>query len=494
MPVRIPFDNTYARRLPDRFFARLDPAPVAAPRLVRVNAGLAEDLGIDPDELAGPEGVEVLAGNRVPEGAEPVALAYAGHQFGQFVPRLGDGRAILLGEVVGRDGLRRDLQLKGSGRTPFSRRGDGRAALGPVLREYVVSEAMAALGVPTTRSLAAVTTGEAVRRETALPGAVLARVASSHIRVGTFQYFAARGDAEAVRLLADYAVARHYPEAAGAENPYRALLDGVAARQAELVARWLLVGFVHGVMNTDNTSIAGETIDYGPCAFLDAYDPAAVFSSIDSFGRYAYGSQPRVAQWNLARLAECLLPLLGEDQERALAGAREALAAFAPRFEAAYLGGLRRKVGLSTEREGDAELAQDLLVLMAENGADFTLCFRRLCGAAEAGPEGDAAVRALFADPAAYDAWAGRWRERLSDDPAPPSARAAAMRAANPAVIPRNHLVEAALTAAVERENFGPFEGLLDALSRPYEDRPGIERYAAPPEPEERVLQTFCGT
>jgi len=330
MPVRVRFDNTYAR-LPERFFARLDPAPVAAPRLVRVNAGLAERLGLDPEGLASPEGVEVLAGNRVPDGAEPVALAYAGHQFGQFVPRLGDGRAILLGEVVGRDGVRRDLQLKGSGRTPFSRRGDGRAALGPVLREYIVSEAMAALGVPTTRSLAAVATGEPVFRETALPGAVLARVTASHIRVGTFQFFAARGDAEAVRLLADYAIARHYPEAAAAENAYRALLDAVVARQAELVARWLLVGFVHGVMNTDNASVAGETIDYGPCAFLDAYDPAAVFSSIDSFGRYAYGSQPRVAQWNLARLAECLLPLLGEDQERALAGAQGALSAFAPR-------------------------------------------------------------------------------------------------------------------------------------------------------------------
>ncbi len=493
MPVRIPFYNT-SGRLPARFFARLDPTPVAAPRLVRVNAGLAELLGIDPAELASPEGVEILSGNRVPEGAEPVALAYAGHQFGQFVPQLGDGRAILLGEAVGRDGLRRDIQLKGSGPTPFSRRGDGRAALGPVLREYIVSEAMAALGIPTTRSLAAVSTGEPVQRETALPGAVLTRVASSHIRVGTFQYFAARGDAEAVRLLADHAIARHYPEAAGAENPHRALLDEVVARQAELVARWLLVGFVHGVMNTDNTSIAGETIDYGPCAFLDAYDPATVFSSIDHFGRYAYGNQPRIAQWNLARLAETLLPLLGEDEEAALASAREALAAFGPCFEAAYFGGLRRKIGLSTEREGDAELAQDLLARMAENNADFTLTFRHLCGAAGAGPEGDAAVRALFADASAYDAWAGRWRERLAEEPKAPSARAAAMRAANPAIIPRNHQVEAALNAAVERRDFGPFEGMLEAVSRPYEDRPGLERYAAPPEPEERVLQTFCGT
>src|SRR3712207_4211432 len=342
MTVHFPFDNTYAR-LPDRFFARVAPTPVAAPKLIRLNRELALQLRLDPDRLASPEGVELLCGRRVPDAAEPIAMAYAGHQFGQFVPQLGDGRAILLGEVVDRDGIRRDIQLKGSGQTPFSRRGDGRAALGPVLREYIVSEAMAALGVPTTRSLAAVTTGQPVYRETALPGAVLTRVAASHIRVGTFQYFAARGDAEAVRLLADHAIARHYPEAAGAEDRYRALLDGVVARQADLVARWLLVGFVHGVMNTDNAAVSGETIDYGPCAFLDAYDPAAVFSSIDRFGRYAYGNQPRIAQWNLARLAETLLPLLGEGQERALASAREALAAFAPRFEAAYLGGLDRK-------------------------------------------------------------------------------------------------------------------------------------------------------
>jgi serine/tyrosine/threonine adenylyltransferase len=492
MPLRLAFDNTYAR-LPERLYARLAPTAVAAPRLVRLNAALAEDLGLDPTELASPEGVDILAGNRVPGGAEPIALAYAGHQFGQFVPQLGDGRAILLGEVVGRDGVRRDIQLKGSGQTPFSRRGDGRAALGPVLREYIVSEAMAALDVPTTRTLAAVMTGEPVYRETALPGAVLTRVAASHIRVGTFQYFAARGDGEAVRLLADYTIRRHYPEAAEAGQPYRALLDAVVVRQAELVARWLLIGFIHGVMNTDNTSVAGETIDYGPCAFMDAYDPATVFSSIDSFGRYAYGNQPRIAQWNLARLAETLLPLLAEEQEAALEAARDALTAFAPRFEAAYLGGLRRKIGLGTEREEDAPLVQDLLTRMAANGADFTLTFRRLCDAA-AGPEGDVGVRALFADPAAYDAWAAGWRRRLAEEPSDAAARSAAMRAVNPAFIPRNHLVEAALDAAVGRQDFGPFEDLLEVLSRPYEDRPGLERYTAPPAPEERVLQTFCGT
>src|SRR5208337_2454068 len=329
MPLRIEFDNSYAR-LPHRFYARLGPTPVAAPRLVRLNTALAEQLGIDPDELAGPDGVAVLAGNKVPLGAEPIALAYAGHQFGHYVPQLGDGRACLLGEVVGRDGVRRDIQLKGSGPTPFSRAGDGRAALGPVLREYLISEAMAALGVPTTRTLAAVTTGEAVWRDEKLPGAVLTRVAASHIRVGTFQYFAAQGDADAVRLLADHAIARHYPDAARAENPYRSFLDGVIAAQADLIARWLLIGFIHGVMNTDNCSIAGETIDYGPCAFMDAYDPATVFSSIDRGGRYAYGNQPRIAQWNLARLAETLLPFLGADENAAIAAAKDALGAFGP--------------------------------------------------------------------------------------------------------------------------------------------------------------------
>ena len=489
--VRIPFDNSYAR-LPDRFYARVNPTPVAAPRLIRVNAPLAEQLGIDPAELASPEGVQVLAGNRVPDGAEPVAMAYAGHQFGGFSPQLGDGRAILLGEVVDRDGVRRDIQLKGPGPTPFSRRGDGRAALGPVLREYLVSEAMAALGVPTTRALAAVTTGQAVMREEPLPGAVLARVAASHIRVGTFQFFAAQGDADALRVLADHVIARHYPEAAAAAQPYRAMLDGVIGRQADLVAQWLLLGFVHGVMNTDNTSVSGETIDYGPCAFMDAYDPATVYSSIDHAGRYAYGNQPRIMHWNLTRLAEAMLPLLGADDGAALASAKEALSAFGPRFEAAYLGGLRRKAGLSTEREGDAALLQDLLVRMAANGADFTLTFRGLCAAAS-GPEGDAAVRALFQDGSAYDEWAARWRDRLAADPAAPDARAAAMRSANPAVIPRNHLVEGVIEAAVQRGDLGPFEDLLEALGRPYEDRSN-DRFAARPEPAGRPYQTFCGT
>jgi serine/tyrosine/threonine adenylyltransferase len=493
--VRFGFENSYAR-LPEHFYARLDPTPVAAPRLVKLNVELALTLGLDPEALASPRGVEILAGNRVAEGAEPLAQAYAGHQFGHFVPQLGDGRTNLLGEVMGRDGVRYDIQLKGSGPTPFSRGGDGRAALGPVLREYIVSEAMAALGVPTTRALAAVTTGERVLRETVLPGAVLTRIAASHLRVGTFQYFAARGDTEATRRLADYAIARHYPEAAQAKQPYRALLDGVIARQAQLVAQWLLIGFIHGVMNTDNTSISGETIDYGPCAFMEAYDPVKVYSSIDHYGRYAYGNQPHAMLWNLTRLAEALLPVLEQvegDGEAALASAKEALAAFAPQFEAAHGAGLRRKLGLFTERESDAALGQDLLARMAANRADFTLTFRRLCDAA-AEPKGDEGVRVLFAEPGAYDSWAVGWRRRLDEEQVSGDARAAAMRMANPAFIPRNHVVEAALNAAIGRQDFQPFEELLDVVSRPYEDRPRLERYTTPARPEECVLRTFCGT
>src|ERR1700677_1928776 len=394
--VRFGFENTYAR-LPEHFYARLEPTPVAAPRLVKLNVELARNLGLDPDALASAQGVEILAGNRVADGAEPLAQAYAGHQFGHFVPQLGDGRTNLLGEVVGRDGVRYDIQLKGSGPTPFSRGGDGRAALGPVLREYILSEAMAALGVPTTRALAAVTTGERVLRETILPGAVLTRVAASHLRVGTFQYFAAQGDTDGIRRLADYAIARHYAEAAQREQPYRALLEGVISRQARLVAQWMPLGFIHGVMNTDNTSISGETIDYGPCAFMEAYDPVKVFSSIDHNGRYAYGNQARAMLWNLTRLAEALLPVMEQGEgnaEAALASAKESLAAFGPQFEAAYDARLRGKLWLFAEREGDSALVEDLLTRMAANQADFTLTFRRLCDAVT----GDDGVRTLFAD------------------------------------------------------------------------------------------------
>jgi len=490
--ISLPFDNSYAR-LPERFYVRLAPTPVAAPRLIKLNTALAAELGLDAKALASPQGVAVLAGNRIAPGSEPIALAYAGHQFGNFVPQLGDGRAVLLGEIVGRDGIRRDIQLKGSGPTPFSRRGDGRAALGPVLREYIISEAMAALGIPTTRSLAAVTTGEPVMRETALPGAVLTRVASSHIRVGTFQFFAARGDVEALRSLADHAIARHFPDVRGPDarregQPYRALFDRVIARQAELIARWMLVGFIHGVMNTDNCSIAGETIDYGPCAFMDAYNPETVFSSIDHGGRYAYGHQPRIAHWNLARFGETLLPLLADDSDAALAIANESLGAFQACYAEALIGGMRRKLGLFSEEEGDGALAQDLLNVMSDGEADFTLTFRRL------DPELDAGVLTLFKNPDAYDAWAVRWRERLAREPQDAAARRLAMRSANPAYIPRNHRVEAALAAAVEREDFAPFEELLKVLARPFEDRAEFASYAEPPPADQRVCQTFCGT
>jgi len=493
--VRFGFDNSYAR-LPERFYARVNPTPVAAPRLIKLNVQLAEALGLDPRQLASPEGVEILAGNRVASGSEPLAMAYAGHQFGYFVPQLGDGRANLLGEVIGRDGVRYDIQLKGSGRTPFSRAGDGRAAVGPVLREYIVSEAMHAMGVPTTRSLAAVSTGDRVLRETVLPGAVLTRVARSHLRVGSFQYFAARHDADGIRTLADYAIARHYPEAALAARRYRALLEGVVGRQARLVAQWMLLGFIHGVMNTDNTSISGETIDYGPCAFMEAYDPDTVFSSIDRNGRYAYGNQGGIALWNLMRLAEALLPLLEQEEgseQAAIDCAREVLGTFEPQFEGAYHAGLRRKLGLTSEHAGDLDLGKDLLARMAANRADFTLTFRRLCDAA-AGPEGDAGVRELFADGAAYDAWATEWRKRLQQESITPDERAEQMRRINPLFIPRNHLVEAALNAAMERQDYGPFEELLEIVLRPYDDRSGVERYAMPARPEERVCATFCGT
>ena len=492
-PASLPFDNSYIK-LPERFYARLAPTPVAAPRLVKLNRALAFQLGLDPEVLASPEGIEMLAGNRVAPGSEPIALAYAGHQFGNFVPQLGDGRAILLGEVIDRDGQRRDIQLKGSGRTPFSRGGDGRAAVGPVLREYIVSEAMAALNIPTTRSLAAVTTGEPIWRDGELPGAVLTRVASSHIRVGTFQFFAARGDTEALRLLADHVIARHYPEARDSDQPYRVLFERVIARQASLVAKWLLVGFIHGVMNTDNCSIAGETIDYGPCAFMDAYNPETVFSSIDQQGRYAYAHQPSIAHWNLARFGETLIPLLAEDGDKALTIANEVLPTFRGHYVGALIGGLRRKLGLFAEEEGDGALAQDLLNAMTDGRADFTLTFRRL-GDAAADPSFDAEVRGLFQEkPEAFDAWVARWRERLAREPQEGAGRRAAMHAANPIYIPRNHRVELALAAAADRGDYAPFEELVTVLARPFEERPGLEAYAEPPPEDQRVYRTFCGT
>ena len=484
-----PFDNSYAR-LPERFFERLPPTPVPSPALIRLNESLARDLGLDPEQLATPEGIEVLAGNRVPEGAEPLAMAYAGFQFGNWVPRLGDGRAILLGELIDRAGVRRDIQLKGAGPTPFSRNGDGRAGLGPVLREYIVSEAMARLGIPTTRSLAAVTTGGQILRETHLPSAVLTRVAQSHIRVGTFQFFASRGDVEATRLLADHVIARHYPEASEADRPYLALLGAVIARQAELVACWQLVGFIHGVMNTDNTSIAGETIDYGPCAFMDSYHPDTVYSSIDHAGRYAYSNQPSIAHWNVMGLAQALLPLVGDDEVTAVAQANEVLQTFPDRFDAFYRAGMQRKLGLAEEREGDAALADDLLARMADNGADFTLTFRGLCDALDDSTEAHERVSGLFGDPVAFDDWAARWRKRLASN----GRTRADMRSVNPAFIPRNHRIEEVIQAAVGEGDLEPFQRIVEVLGKPYEDQPGEERYAAPPRPDQIVHQTFCGT
>lgn len=491
----ISFQNTYIQ-LPEHFYARVNPRPVASPRLIKLNVELARFLAIDPDWLASDEGISMLAGNGAPARAELLATAYAGHQFGTFVSRLGDGRANLVGEVIASDGDRYDVQLKGSGPTPFSRGGDGRAAIGPVLREYVVSEAMAALGVPTTRALAAVTTGQPVFRETPLPGAVLARVARSHIRIGTFEYFGARRDTEGVRALADYAIARHYPELSGQTGRYRGLLDGVIARQAKLIGGWVLFGFIHGVMNTDNMSISGETIDYGPCAFMESYDPNAVFSSIDRQGRYSYRNQPAAALWNLTRLAEALFPLLEEEhgsEEAALSAARESLERFAPQFDAAQVAGWRRKLGLMTEKDNDLALAQDLLGRMAAGRADFTLTFRRLCDAA-ASPEADAGVGSLFADPAAYEGWAAAWRARLGEELVSSAERQNVMRRANPVYIPRNHLVENVIAAAVESQDFEPFEELLRAVTHPFDELPGMERYATPARQEEQVRWTFCGT
>ena len=492
MELRIPFDNSYAA-LPDRFFARIAPTAVDRPELIALNVDLARELGLDSEALAGPEGIAVLSGQAVALGSDPLAMAYAGHQFGQFVPQLGDGRAILLGEVVDRAGKRRDIQLKGSGPTPFSRRGDGRAALGPVLREFLVSEAMAGLGIPTTRALAAVTTGELVWRETELPGAVLTRVAASHIRVGTFQFFAARADTEGLRLLADYVIGRLYPDATGASNPYSALLESVVLGQASLIARWMLVGFIHGVMNTDNMSVACETIDYGPCAFMDAYDPAKVFSSIDQMGRYAYGNQPRMAQWNLARLAETLLPLLADDEDASVAEAERVLNLFAPRFSSELQAGFRRKIGLLEARDGDQALIQGLLDAMSAGGADFTLTFRSLAEATVDGSPGYQAARALFSDPSAFDQWATGWHARLAEESGRDAERLAMMASTNPAVIPRNHRIEAVIRSAVDGD-FAPFQAMRAALAYPFEESPEFAAYRLPPAPEERVLRTFCGT
>ncbi|MCD9197757.1 protein adenylyltransferase SelO [Aeromicrobium wangtongii] len=477
-PVTLPIGNQFASELPELAVPwQSDETP--DPRLLVLNEALASELGLDADALRSADGLGLLTGTTVPPGATPVAQGYAGHQFGGYAPRLGDGRALLIGELTDREGRLRDLHLKGSGRTPFSRGGDGLAAVGPMLREYVVSEAMHALGVPTTRALAVVATGRDVRRETVLPGAVLARVASSHLRVGSFQYVAASGDVELLRRLADHAIARHHPAAAGAEHPYRALFEAVVAAQADLVARWMLVGFVHGVMNTDNMTISGETIDYGPCAFIESFDPGAVFSSIDTGGRYAYGNQPAAAEWNLARFAEALLPLLADDQERAVELAVESLGMFRSRYAASYSAGFAAKLGLTG---ADAALGDELLGLFHASHVDWTGGFRALSSAAR----GDTApVRDLFIDLAGIDDWLARWRA-LDPDPA-------LMDRTNPVHIPRNHLVEEALDAATAGEP-DLVEQLVDVVRRPFEQRPGLERYAAPAPQDFGRYITYCGT
>ncbi|WP_331272050.1 protein adenylyltransferase SelO [Motilibacter aurantiacus] len=479
----VTLDNRFARELPELAVAwRAEGAP--DPRLLVLNEPLARDLGLDPAALAAPEGLRLLTGAAVPAGATPVAQGYAGHQFGGYSPRLGDGRALLLGELVDAAGRARDLHLKGSGRTPWARGGDGLAAVGPMLREYVVSEAMHALGIPTTRSLAVVATGRGVRRETVLPGAVLARVAASHLRVGSFQYAGASGDTELLRRLADHAIARHYPEAAQAENPHLALFDAVLAAQASLVASWMLVGFVHGVMNTDNMTISGETIDYGPCAFMEGFDVAAVYSSIDEGGRYAYGNQPLVAEWNLARLAEALLPLFSDDQERAVELAMSSLGAYRPLHAAAWLNGMRAKLGLPAGLDDAvaAPLVNDLLELLQAARADFTSFFRDLARAARGQAE---PVRGWFLDLAGIDSWLERWRALEPD--------ADAMDRVNPVYIPRNERVEEALAAATAGD-LAPLDQLLQVLARPYDERAGLERYAEPAAEGSGPYRRFCGT
>ncbi|SDD82812.1 Uncharacterized conserved protein YdiU, UPF0061 family [Paenibacillus sp. UNCCL117] len=477
-------DNSYAR-LPELFFTRQEPTRVRAPKLVLFNQSLALSLGLNVQALQGEEEAAVFAGNRVPEGAEPLAQAYAGHQFGHFT-MLGDGRALLLGEQLTPSGERMDIQLKGSGITPYSRRGDGRAALGPMLREYIISEAMHALGIPTTRSLAVSTTGEPIYRETEQPGAVLTRVAASHLRVGTFQYAASAGTTEELRALADYALQRHYPDAYHASNRYLALLQAVIKRQAELIAKWQLVGFIHGVMNTDNMAISGETIDYGPCAFMDAYDPATVFSSIDAQGRYAYGNQPRIATWNLARLAEALLPLLDEEEGQAIRLAEDELANFAELYRRHWLAGMRAKLGLFGEEPEDEALVAELLGMMEQGHADYTDTFRALTLGAPA----DTALSGSEE----FARWLERWQARRSRQPESEADADRLMRSSNPAVIPRNHRVEAALEAAVEQGDYSVLERLLVALSDPFAYSPEQAEYAALPAPSPRPYRTYCGT
>ena len=484
------FDNSFARSL-EGFFVPCQAEPAAAPKFLQFNHALAEELGLDPVAFDSEMGLAIFSGNVTPEGSEPLAQAYAGHQFGGFAPQLGDGRALLLGEVIDIQKRRRDIQLKGSGRTPFSRGGDGKAALGPVLREYLVGEAMHALGIPTTRALAAVSTGEHVYRETPLPGAILTRVAASHIRVGTFEFGTVRGDVDKVRELADYAIARHYPDTANTENPYLAFFEAVADAQAALVARWMNIGFIHGVMNTDNMTISGETIDYGPCAFMDRYSSGTVFSSIDHQGRYAYANQPTILSWNLTRLAETLVRFIDPDKDRAIELLTNTIQRIQPFYETYWLAGMRDKIGLSTKDPHDLELINELLLLMENGRADFTLVFRNLAQALRG--DGDL-VRQQFEEPDAFDIWERNWQNRLDQDGIAGETVAQAMDRVNPIYIPRNHKVEEALSAAVYKENIRPFSELLKVLSHPFDETAGNEDYALPAPITDRPYRTFCGT
>ena len=486
MPFR--FDNSYSR-LPDAFFSLIEPTPVSAPVMIRLNHDFATELGIDIARLDSPEGLAILSGNRRPDGSEPLAMAYSGHQFGGFSPQLGDGRAILLGEVIGKEGIRYDIQLKGCGPTPFSRRGDGRSALGPVLREFIVSEAMAALGVPTTRALAAVASGDKVVREGIEPGGVFTRVANSHVRIGTFQWFAARQDYDNLKVLADYVIDRHYPDAQQEENPYRALLDGVIGRQAKLIAHWMQLGFIHGVMNTDNMTVSGETIDYGPCAFLDSYDPAKRFSSIDQQGRYAFGNQGQIGHWNLTRFAETLLPLLDNDSKRSVAEAEAALDLFPGLYQSALQNRLTAKIGIEGGDTSDCSMVENLLSAMADGEADFTQVFRRLPESLESG--NDHAVARLFNQPEAIVAWLSAWRARLHQFDR--SQTLALMRRTNPVFIPRNHRIEQAIKAANDGD-VTPFHHLHQVLQHPFTEQAEFTEYEATPAPDEVVQETFCGT
>jgi len=495
--THLPLENHFLA-LGEQFYQKIQPTPVAKPGLIAFNEELAGELGLPFRDLDSNTAASLFSGNTVPDGVEPLAMAYAGHQFGHFVPQLGDGRALYFGEVSNNDGRPFDVHLKGTGRTRYSRGGDGRAALGPVLREYLVSEAMAGLNVPTTRALAAVTTGETVARERLLPGGIITRVASSFVRIGTFQFFAAQGDEQAVKKLADYVIKKNYPQLQDADHPYLALLENVVQRQARLIAQWMHIGFIHGVMNTDNMSIAGETIDYGPCAFMDHYDHHKVFSSIDHGGRYAYSNQPGIGLWNLSRFAETLLPLLAENTEAAVETAKAVLETYAGHFEAAWLAGFKDKCGLAggeaDDLEQDRELISGLLDIMAENQADFTLTFFQLSRVNAHNDQHETALRELFADPAAIDAWLVKWRTRLQALGTSDAGRQASMQQANPVYIPRNHQIEAVIRAAEDHADFAPFHELHAVLGDPFVVQAGKERFAQPPAPEEMVQQTFCGT